>query len=316
MVPYHHQKPIEHFKRYEGNPILTPEKWPYLANATFNPAATIFENQVLLLVRVEDMRGYSHLTIARSKDGITNWQIDEQPILEPDQQIDEEEWGIEDPRIVWLEERQEYVITYVSFSKDGPMVSLATTKDFKTFDKRGVMLPPEDKDASLFPRLINGHYVLIHRPIIRGEAHIWITFSPDLNYWGGHKILLPARAGSWDCSRVGLGPPPIETPEGWLIIYHGVRATVSGSLYRVGLALLDLEEPWKIIRRSDEWVFGPQKPYERVGDVPGVTFPSGIVLDRETRQLKMYYGAADTTVCLAITNLDDLVHMLLANEFE
>lgn len=220
MSQYKYQKQVEHFKRYAGNPILTPEMWPYLANATFNPAAIRHGDHTLLMVRVEDMRGYSHLTIARSKDGITDWLIDDQPTMEPDPLIYEERWGIEDPRLVYLAEDGVYAMTYVSFSKDGPMVSLATTRDFRTFQKKGIMLPPEDKDASLFPRLINGHYVLIHRPIIRGEAHIWISTSPDMKFWGNHKILIPVRPGSWDSSRVGLGPPPIETPEGWLVIYQ------------------------------------------------------------------------------------------------
>jgi predicted GH43/DUF377 family glycosyl hydrolase len=299
------------FRRYEGNPILSPERWPYPANSTFNPGAVRHNGETWLLVRVEDMRGFSHLTFARSKDGITSWQIDDQPTLMPSPAYNEEQWGVEDPRIAWLHEREEFAVTYVSFSKDGPMVSLALSKDLRTFTRRGPMLPPEDKDASLFPRMIKDRYVLIHRPIIRGEAHIWIAFSPDLKYWGDHKILIPVRPGQWDSTRVGLGPPPIETPEGWLIIYHGVRMTVSGALYRVGLALLDLEEPWKIIRRSDEWVFGPRESYERVGDVPGVTFPTGAVLKEETNELMVYYGAADTTVCLATARLDELLDYLL-----
>lgn len=304
---FKHQSPTVLFKRYMNNPILTPDCWPYQANATFNPGAVRHNDETVLLVRVEDMRGFSHLTLARSKDGKTNWLIDDTPALSPDPDYHEERWGIEDPRMVWLQEKEEYVITYVSFSKGGPVVSLAITKDFKNYKRCGAMLPPEDKDASLFPRMINGRYALIHRPIIRGEAHIWISFSPDLKYWGDHRILIPARPGQWDCSRVGLGPPPIETDEGWLVIYHGVRVTVSGSLYRVGLALLDLDQPWKIIRRSDEWVFGPHEPYERVGDVPAVTFPTGVVVDKETGELSMYYGAADTTVCLATASLEELV---------
>ncbi len=311
MKPYIHQNPPGHFNRFSENPVLTPERWPYMANATFNPAAIRHNNEVLLLVRVEDRRGFSHLTIARSKDGKTNWRVDDEPFLKPDPEHDEEQWGIEDARVVYLDERKEYAITYVSFSKDGPVVSLGMTRDFSGIRRMGPMLPPEDKDASLFPRLINGHYVMIHRPIIRGEAHIWIAFSPDLKYWGNHKILIPVRPGWWDNSRVGLGPPPIETPEGWLIIYHGVRATVSGSLYRVGLALLDLDEPWRIIKRCDDWVFGPHEPYERVGDVPGVTFPTGVVIDQDTNEMIMYYGAADTTVCLATAKLDDIVDLVL-----
>jgi beta-1,4-mannooligosaccharide/beta-1,4-mannosyl-N-acetylglucosamine phosphorylase len=302
------------FKRYAGNPILTPASWPYQANATFNPGAIEHNGETLLLVRVEDMRGFSHLTIARSKDGKTNWRIDGKPFLEPDPGIKEGQWGLEDPRIVYLEDRQQYAITYVSFSKGGPTVSLALSHDFKTIERRGAMLPPEDKDASLLPRKINGRYVLIHRPIIRGEAHIWISFSPDLKYWGDHKILIPVRPGWWDSSKVGLGPPLIETKAGWLVIYHGIRVTASGSLYRVGLALLDLDEPWKVIRRSDRWVFGPRERYERVGDVPGVTFPTGITVDKKSGELHVYYGAADSCICLATAKLDNLVDFLLSNK--
>jgi len=311
MVYYDRHTPTRIFERYNGNPILIPDRWPYPANATFNPGVIRHNGDTLLLVRVEDMRGFSHLTFARSKDGKTNWQIDEKPTLLPDAEFDEERWGIEDPRIVWLDDLKRYAVTYVSFSKDGPVVSLALSEDLHKFDRHGAMLPPEDKDASLFPRLIDGNYTLLHRPIIRGEAHIWISCSPDLKYWGNHKILLPVRPGWWDSSRVGLGPPPIETDEGWLIIYHGVRATASGSLYRVGLALLDLEEPWKIRKRCDQWVFGPHAPYERIGDVPGVTFPTGTVYDKETDELVMYYGAADTSVCLATAKLKDIVDYLL-----
>ena len=302
------------FKRCDSNPILTPECWPYPVNATFNPGAVRYNNETLLLVRVEDLRGFSHLTLARSRDGISGWDIEQAPTIMPDFDYDEEKWGIEDPRVVWLEDLEQFAVTYVSFSRGGPVVSLALSKDLQNFKRRGAMLPPEDKDASLFPRKIGRRYVLIHRPIIRGEAHIWIAASPDLIHWGEHKILLPVRPGWWDSSRVGLGPPPLETDQGWLIIYHGVRATASGSLYRVGLALLDLEEPWKILKRCDQWVFGPREPYERIGDVPGVTFPTGIVSDPETDQLHMYYGAADSNVCLATTSKKELVDYLLATK--
>ncbi len=312
MIYHDHHRPNNMFERYKGNPILVPDRWPYPANATFNPGTVRHNGDTLLLVRVEDMRGFSHLTFARSSDGKTNWQIDEKPTLLPDRNFNEEHWGIEDPRIVWLEDVKRYAVTYVSFSKDGPVVSLALSEDLHRFDRRGAMLPPEDKDASLFPRLIDGKYVMIHRPIIRGEAHIWIAYSPDLVHWGEHQILLPVRPGWWDSTRVGLGPPPIETEEGWLIIYHGVRNTVSGSLYRVGLALLDLEDPRRIRNRCDQWVFGPHEDYERVGDVPGVTFPTGTVYDPETDELHMYYGAADTCVCLATAKMQDLLEHLLS----
>ncbi|HID09992.1 MAG TPA: glycosidase [Candidatus Latescibacteria bacterium] len=302
---------ISLFRRYEGNPILTPKNWPYPVNSVFNPGATEVDGETLLLVRAEDPRGFSHLTTARSWDGRTNWIVEPKPILEPDPNIQEEQWGVEDPRIVFLEEEGKYAVTYVSFSQGGPLISLALTEDFRTFERRGSLLPPEDKDASLFPRRFEGRYALIHRPIIRGEAHIWISFSPDLKYWGEHRVLLPVRAGWWDCHKVGLGPQPIETPEGWLIIYHGVRATASGDLYRVGLALLDLDKPWKVIRRAQEWVFSPKENYELIGDVPGVVFPCGVVVNKEGNELMMYYGAADTSVALAIADMGDVMDYII-----
>ena len=306
------RKPSPIFRRYEGNPILSPKDWPYPVNAVLNPGATQIDDETLLLVRVEDMQGFSHLTIARSKDGKTDWRIDEKPSLVPDTSGRERNFGLEDPRIVWLEDRQEYAITYVSFSEGGPLVSLALTSDFRTFQRVGPIMPPEDKDACLFPRRFKGRYALIHRPVIRGEAHIWLAFSPDLRHWGDHQMLLPTRGGQWDCHRVGLGAQPIETPQGWLIIYHGVRVTAAGSIYRVGLALLDLEDPRRILRRSNEWVLGPAEHYELVGDTPHVTFPTGAVLNRETNELRMYYGAADTTVALATARMDALMDYVMA----
>ncbi len=306
------QKAHELFKRYEGNPIITPEDWPYPTNAVFNPAAVKLNTETLLLIRVEDMRGFSHLTIARSADGFTNWEIDPSPTLEANESSREEKWGLEDPRIVWLEEQKQFGITYTSFSEGGPVVSLAITKNFKTFARLGVLLPPEDKDACLFPCRFRGRFALIHRPIVRGEAHIWISFSPDLKHWGDHRALIKTRSAYWDCHRVGLGCQPIETPEGWIIFYHGARSTSAGAIYRVGLALLALEEPWKVLRRSDEWVLGPRALYERVGDVGDVVFPTGVIVHKETNQLNLYYGAADSTVAVATANYSDVIDYIMS----
>ncbi|MCK5473355.1 MAG: glycosidase, partial [Planctomycetes bacterium] len=268
--------------------------------------------QTLLLIRVEDMRGFSHLTAARSADGFTNWQIDPAPTMEADQNSREEKWGLEDPRIVWLEEQKQFAITYTSFSEGGPVVSLAITKNFRTFARLGGLLPPEDKDACLFPRRFRGRFALIHRPIVRGEAHIWISFSPDLKHWGDHRALIKARHAYWDCHRVGLACQPIETEYGWLLFYHGVRMTTAGAIYRMGLALLDLEEPWKVLRRSDEWILGPRASYERIGDVGGVVFPSGAVIDEKSNNLHLYYGAADCTVAVATAKLSDLTDYIMS----
>jgi len=306
------KKSHELFTRYSGNPILTPEMWPYAANAVFNPAAAKLNSETLLLVRVEDMRGFSHLTVARSEDGFTNWQIDASPTLEADQSSREERWGLEDPRIVWLEEQKQYAITYTSFSEGGPVVSLAITKNFRTFARLGGLLPPEDKDACLLPRRFRGRFALIHRPVVRGEAHVWISFSPDLKHWGDHRALIRTRHAYWDSHRVGLACQPIETPEGFMILYHGVRATTAGEIYRVGIALLDSEEPWRVLRRSDEWILGPRAMYEQIGDVGGVVFPSGATVQQETDQVNLYYGAADCTVAVATAKLSELVDYVMA----
>jgi len=307
------KRAYELFDRFHGNPILTPENWPYPTNAVMNPAAIKLNNETLLLVRVEDMRGFSHLTVARSADGFTNWQIDTQPTLEAEYSSREEKWGLEDPRIVWLEEQKQFAITYTSFSEGGPIVSLAITKNFRTFARLGGLLPPEDKDACLMPRRFKGRFALIHRPIVRGEAHMWISFSPDLKHWGDHRLLIRTRNAYWDTHRVGLACQPIETSQGWLLFYHGVRITTAGAIYRLGLALLDLEEPWRVLRRSDEWVLGPRESYERIGDVGGVIFPTGATVTKETNQLNLYYGAADCAVAVATAKLSECLDYIMSS---
>jgi len=300
------------FSRYEGNPILTAQNWPYPINSVFNPAAIRVNGEVLLLNRVEELRGFSHLTCARSKDGLTDWVIDETPTMKADPGNKEERWGLEHARIVWLEEQKQFAITYVSFSEGGPIVSLAITRNFKTFARLGGMLPPEDKDACLFPRRFNGRFALIHRPRVRGEAHIWLSLSPDLKHWGDHRVLLKTRPACWDGARIGLACQPIELPEGWLILYHGVRVTTASQIYRIGMALLDRNEPWRVLRRCEEWVLGPREPYERVGDVNDVTFVTGGIVMPESNQLYVYYGAADDKVAVAMADIDRVREYIMA----
>ncbi|MGE5422642.1 MAG: glycosidase [Ignavibacteriales bacterium] len=307
---------IELFERHPSNPILTAKNWPYPANTVFNPGVTNFQGKVLLLARVEDRRGFSHLTKAVSEDGIGNWQIDGLPSLEANPyNYPEEQWGIEDPRITWLAELGKWAVTYVAYSSDGPLVAIALTEDFVNFDRLGPAMAPEDKDAALFPRRINGKWALLHRPVAPQYgpgAHIWLSYSDDMVHWGERRVVINARRGGWwDASRIGLAAPPLETAEGWLILYHGVRQTVGGSIYRLGLALLDLDDPSKVLRRSDEWIFGPKERYERGGDVDDVVFPCGWVLDDQTGLLKMYYGGADTCIALATATLSDLLEYVL-----
>jgi predicted GH43/DUF377 family glycosyl hydrolase len=267
------------------------------------------------LVRVEDRRGVSHLSVARSTNGVDNWVVEPMPAMVPQPaEYPEELWGIEDPRIVWLDEMQRYAVTYTAYSRSGPLVALALTSDFKTFERRGPIMPPEDKDAALFPRRFAERWALIHRPVPNfpgAKAHMWLSFSPDLKHWGDHMVLIEARDGAfWDAGKIGLSPPPVETPEGWLIIYHGVRHTPAGAIYRIGLALLDLEDPRRIVRRGEEWVFGPEADYELTGDVANVVFPCGTVLDEASGTLRVYYGAADTCIALATAQVSDLLDWL------
>lgn len=302
--------------RYKYNPILQASQWPYEINAVFNPAATLLpDGTTLLLCRAEDMRGHSHLAIARSADGVTNWEIEPVPALLPDiHNHPEEVWGIEDPRITFIPELEKYAILYTSYSRSGPGVSLALTDDFKSFERMGVVMPPEDKDAALLPYRINGRWALIHRPVGSMGANMWISFSEDLHHWGDHMLMLEARRGSWwDANKIGLCSPPIETDQGWLAIYHGVRETCGGCIYRLGLALFDKDAPENCLVRSDSWLFGPQEPYERFGDVGNVVFPCGYTVLPDGDTIHLYYGAADTSVALATTSIKALLSWLDAH---
>lgn len=301
------------FHRHAQNPLLTAEAWPYPAHTVFNAGATrLSDGTTLLLCRVEDRRGHSHLCAARSKNGVDGWVIDPEPTLmsNPDQ-YPEELWGIEDPRITFVRELGKYAIAYTAYTRGGPGVALALTEDFRRFERCGLVMQPEDKDAALLPYRVDGNFALLHRPMHDSGAHIWISFSPDLRNWGGHKLVLPARKGAWwDANKVGLSPPLIETPEGWLMIYHGVRHTASGALYRLGLALLALDKPHVCLARGDCWVFGPETAYERQGDVGNVTFPCGYTVGDDEDTIYLYYGAADTCIALATASIRDLLRWL------
>jgi predicted GH43/DUF377 family glycosyl hydrolase len=304
------------FHRYTKNPILTAADWPYAINTVFNTGATrLQDGTTLLLCRVEDRRGHSHLCAARSKNGIDGWQIDASPTLLPDPAgYPEELWGIEDPRLTYVPELQKYAVVYTAYSATGPCVSLALTKDFRTFERYGDIMPPEDKDAALLPRRIGDYWALIHRPMGSAGAHIWMSFSPDLRHWGSHRLILEARRGAWwDANKIGLSPPPFETPEGWLVLYHGVRHTAAGALYRLGLALFDLETPERCISRGDSWIFGPEEPYERYGDVDNVVFPCGYTIGDDGDTIHLYYGGADTSMALATGSVKGLLDWLKRN---
>jgi predicted GH43/DUF377 family glycosyl hydrolase len=301
------------FRRNHANPILTAADWPYPVHTVFNAGATTLpDGTTLLLCRVEDRRGLSHLCAARSADGVGDWVIDKEPTLRADPENHPEElWGIEDPRITFVPELGRYAIAYTAFGKGGPGVSLALTEDFITFERLGLVMQPDDKDAALLPRRIDGMFALVHRPIADSGAHVWISYSPDLRSWGGHQMMLQARRGGWwDANKVGLSPPLIETERGWLMIYHGVRSNAAGSLYRLGVALFDLEQPTQLLLRGDEWIFGPEAIYETQGDVNNVTFPCGYTIGRDGDTLNLYYGAADTSIAVATGSIREILKWL------
>jgi predicted GH43/DUF377 family glycosyl hydrolase len=309
-------RPAALFERLAANPILTAADVPYPANSVFNPGAAKVDGETVLLVRVEDLRGISQLHVARSTDGETHWRFDDEPLLRANVDHDPEEtWGCEDPRLTWLPEREEWAIAYTAYSRRGPLVSLATTRDFRTATRLGPVMPPEDKDAALFPHRFDGLWAMVHRPSpLRGSAHMWVSYSPDLRHWGDHRLTLEAREGAWwDANKIGLGPPPIETTEGWLVMYHGVRLTADGPIYRVGLALLDLKDPGKALHQTDEWVFAPEAPYELTGDVGRVVFPCGWIHDEEAGRIRLYYGAADSVVAMATARFDEVLDRVMAS---
>jgi len=304
------------FLRHANNPILSRKDWPYPINSVFNAGATrLADGDTLLLCRVEDRRGLSHLCAARSANGVDGWRIDPEPTLMANpREFPEEIWGIEDPRITCVPELEKYAIAYTSFARGGPGVSLALTDDFRTFERYGVIMPPEDKDAALLPRRVGDRWAMIHRPVTTLGAHMWISYSPDLRHWGSHQVMLEARRGGWwDANKIGLCSPPIETTKGWLTIYHGVRNTASGSIYRMGLALFQLDKPHICLQRGDSWIFGPEAPYERSGDVHDVVFPCGQTIGADGDTIHLYYGAADSCIALATGSIRSLLSWLDAN---
>ncbi|MGI4788954.1 MAG: hypothetical protein ACRYFS_08895 [Janthinobacterium lividum] len=289
----------EVFVREPTNPIITPADMPFPCKAVCNPAACLIKGEVLLLLRVIDDKDRSHLHIARSKNGIHDWRIETTPLLSPD--VDSgwyDNLGCEDPRITYLEERSEYIITYVGLSRYGAGVCLASTQDFTSATRLGMAIHPYNKDAALFPRKIGGKYQMLHRPTAGPIENIWISESDDLMHWGNPRCVIEeADQPGWDSGKVGAGPPPREGRSGWFLIFHGVKQVEDSWEYRFGMALLDKENPSKVLKRWPEWVFGPQEPYEMRGSRPGVVFPTGLV-ELEDR-FYVYYGAADTSVALA-----------------
>jgi len=304
-------KPI--FQRCDQNPILTPANVPVSAEAVLNPGAAEFDGQVVLLIRVEDSSGYSSIHTARSKNGVDDWRIDPKPILQyglPRWRY--EQWGCEDPRVTYIADQKHWYITYTAYSPRGAAVGLARTSDFVTAHRIGLIFAPSNKDAALFPAKFGHRWAVLHRPEAGGGIEdIWIAYSPDLTHWGEpHCVLMEGHGPAWDAVKVGAGPPPLRTEHGWLLIYHGVKSYAGQLIYRVGAAMLDKHTPHKVIARSPQCLFKPTAAYEVSGLISNVVFPTGLLLRGE--DLWMYYGAADTCICLATVKLKDVLNCLEA----
>lgn len=293
-------------ERWHKNPIITLEQVPFPCNTVFNAGAIKYGDEYLLLMRVEDLAGRSVLVLARSSDGY-QFTVDPAPVMTPS--LEEpyrsyERRGIEDPRITYLEGA--YYIMYTAYSRYGARLALAKTYDFKEYERVGLISQPENKDGCLFPRKINGRYVRLDRPFGGGTGNIWLSYSDDLLHWGDSEVVMTTRGGFWDSDRIGACAPPIETEYGWLEIYHGVKTTSSGPLYRMGAAILDRDNPAKVLCRSAVPLLTPREYYERVGDVDNVVFSCGAIPE-DDGCLKIYYGAADTCICLGFAYIEELV---------
>ncbi len=293
-------------QRYSGNPILTPEMIPG-ANAVFNSSVARFGNGYVGMFRVERREGYQSLRVGWSDDGITNWKFDAEEALVPTTEpFKSYEDARNDPRITQIGDT--YYICHASENRLGGQISVASTKDFKKFEKIAVASEPTNRNMVLFPEKIGGLYVRLDRPFeLGGGGNLWISYSPDLVYWGRSECIMQSRIFAWDQGKIGPGAPPIRTKEGWLVIYHGVTPRVNGKIYKAGVALLDLDDPRKVIARGKEYIMAPHADYERVGDVPNVVFPTAIIPYWEKDELRIYYGGADTVMCLATAKISELI---------
>jgi len=303
------------FTRHGKGPLLAPDRLPLEVDAVFNPGVAEVDGDVVLLLRIEDRQGLSQIRVARSRNGVDEWKIAEEPLLEPDVPgFPFEEWGCEDARVTQVGP-QEWVIAYAAYSRYGPAVALATTTDFETAHRLGVVLAPTNKDACVFPQPFDGMNILLHRPVTGGYEHIWYASCKDgYRNWSEPGVLLPERGGPWwDGLRIGVGAPPLRTDEGWLLIYHGVKDMAGHGVYRLGLVLLDLDNPRKALARTSRWVFAPEADFEQRGLVPNVVYTCGALIRGD--DVWMYYGAADTVIGLATAKLKDLLEFVREHDY-
>lgn len=299
--------------RYSANPVIPRDAIP-CSNSIFNSAVVPYQGEFAGVFRVDNKARDMQLHAGFSKDGI-NWSLDPERIQFDcsNPEIAPWQYGY-DPRVCWIEDR-----FYVNWCNGyhGPTIGMAWTLDFKTFHQMENAYLPFNRNGVMFPRKINGKYVMLSRPSDNGHTpfgDVYLSQSPDLEHWGCHRFVMRPQGG-WQSTKVGAGPIPIETSEGWLLIYHGVLTSCNGFVYSAGVALLDLDEPWKVIKRSRPYIISPQTQYECVGDVPNVCFPCAALTDGDTGRLALYYGGADTVVALAFGYVEELVRFAQENSF-
>lgn len=304
--------------RYEHNPIIDRFATKR-SNSIFNSAVVPFEDEFVGVFRCDSRSISMDLFVGRSKNGI-DWEIEDEPItlIGEDEEILNREFRY-DPRVCFIEDR--YYVTWCN-GYHGPTIGIAYTFDFKTFVQLENAFLPFNRNGVLFPRKINGYYMMMSRPSDNGHTpfgDIFISQSKDMEFWGKHRYMMgvvPGDKSAWQCTKIGPGPVPIETEEGWLLIYHGVINTCNGFVYRMGCALLDIDEPWKVISRSKDYILAPHELYECVGDVPNVVFPCATLADADSGKITLYYGCADTVTGMAFTTIDDLLRHLKENPLD
>ena len=293
------------------NPVIPRDLIP-TSNSIFNSAVVPYEGAFAGVFRVDDMGRQMQLHVGRSRDGVA-WELahDRIQFVAENEEIGRFVYGY-DPRVVWIDDR--YYVSWCNWYH-GPTIGLGYTYDFETFHQIENAFLPFNRNGVLFPRKINGRYAMLSRPSDNGHTpfgDIFYSESPDMHFWGNHRHVF-GTAGGWQSTKVGAGPIPIETSEGWLLIYHGVLTSCNGFVYSAGAALLDLDEPWKVIARSRSYFISPQMLYECVGDVPNVVFPCAALCDPSTGRLALYYGGADTVVALAFGYVGDVIDYMLAD---
>jgi beta-1,4-mannooligosaccharide/beta-1,4-mannosyl-N-acetylglucosamine phosphorylase len=292
------------------NPIVTRHHVPG-ANSIFNSAVVPFEGGYAGVFRVDDTTRAMNLHAGRSADGVA-WELDPDPIsfTPADDRVAEIQQRFEhayDPRVTRLEDR--FYVTWCN-GYHGPTIGLAHTTDFRRFVQLDNAYLPFNRNGVLFPRQVGGAYAMLSRPSDGGHTafgDIFYSESPDLVHWGRHRHVMAPVPLSWQATKIGAGPTPIETDEGWLVLYHGVLTSCNGFVYAMGAALLDLDEPWRILARGSRYLLAPHVPYEQVGDVPNVVFPCAALVDRRADRLTIYYGGADTVVCIAHAHLSEVL---------